>query len=469
MKNISIWKDTVKEEEYPTLKENKQVDVLIIGGGITGASTYYFLKDSNFKIMLVEQNKISYSTTANSTGKLCYLQNDLIDKIRTNFNDKVATTYLESQIEAINMIIDIINREHIDCDLEKVCSNLYTNKKEEINKLQDLKKFLEKNNIKVKETTNKLVESKYMIEVDDTYLFHPVKFVYGLLSGLDQIYENTSIKRIEKDGDHYICYTNNNIIKTKYIIIASHYPYFNLPFFFPIKSSLEKSYLSASKYNGNKVSLISYSNNFISIRNYKRYLIYLSNSHIINKDTNDKQNFDELLKKTNDINLKPEYMWSNIDIMTNDSLPYIGVLKDNILIGTGYNTWGLTNGVLAGKILSDILTNQENKYINIFNPKRVNINTFTSMIGNSMNSLEGYIRGYLNEQEFITYKKVKDYEIMVYKNKYAVHRKCPHMGCDLIFNRVEKTWDCPCHGSRFDLKGNCICSPANQNITFKDK
>ena len=444
MKNISIWKDNIKYLNYPKLNNNLLVDVLIVGGGITGISTLYHLRNSNLKVVLVEQNKIAMSVTGNSTGKLNYLQNDLIDKIRKNFNDDVAYKYIDAQINTIDMIVDIIKKEKISCNLQKTESFMYTSKKNEIDKIKNIKQFLENNNIKVQEEKSKLVKSKYSIKISNTYLINPIKFVYGLLkNNIFSIYENTSIIDIEKENDYYLCYTNKNLIKAKKVVIASHYPYFLNPLCFPIKASLEKSYLSASKYSTNPISLISYSNPFISIRNYKDYLIYLSNSHSINKDVNDKKNFNELVSNLKKINLKSEYLWSNIDIITNDGLPYIGRITKDMYIGTGYNTWGLTNGFLAGCILSDMIMNKNNKYTKLFNPKRKNIAQITGGISNIFNSMDGYIKGLLNGNNCPT---------------------CPHLGCKLIYNKLEKTWDCPCHGSRFNKNGKCISGPANKDI-----
>ena len=111
-----------------------------------------------------------------------------------------------------------------------------------------------------------------------------------------------------------------------------------------------------------------------SIRYYneggKSYKIFLTGSHNICVKNNEKNNFDKLNKITKN---KNGYQWSNIDIITNDYLPFIGKIDDNLLIGTGYNTWGMTNSTIAGKILSDIVLKKDNKYIELFNPKR-NIN-----------------------------------------------------------------------------------------------
>ena len=466
MKNISIWKDIKKEKNYPKLCENKKVDVLIIGGGITGISTLYHLNNAKLKVMLVEQNEIGTSTTGNSTGKLTYLQNDLIDKIRKHVGDETASKYVNSQIDAIDMIKRTIEKENIDCDLQKVDSYIYTNKKEEIKYLEELREFLKKDSIDSVESSIDLVKSEYSFKVKNTYIMHPIKFLYGLLKNNKYpIYENTSIKRIEKENDYFLCYTDSHMIETKWVIIASHYPFFNLPFLIPIKSSIEKSYLSASINNHKPTSLISYSKPFISIRTYNNYLIYLSNTQS-SSTKSDKLNFESLTKKLNDINLKPDYLWTNTDIMTSDGLPYIGSLKQQFLIGTGYNTWGLTNGFLAGKILSDIVLGKANEYP-IFNPSRWNLSHISGGFNAIFKNLGGYINGITSNSDEIRYDNIDGIKVATYKedeNEYPVTRTCPHMGCKLIFNEIEKTWDCPCHGSKFRKDGKVLTSPANKDI-----
>ena len=216
MKYRSIWKDNITKKEYPKLKEDKEVDVLIIGGGLTGISTLYRLNKSNLKVLLVDQYKIGMSTTANSTGKLTYLQNDLLNKIRTTNNDNTAIKYINSQIDTINKITNIISKEKIECDLKKVKSYLYTNKDNEIDKIKSLEQLLNKNNIKTNKEEINLIDSKYTISVDNTYIFHPIKFLYGLLKNNKYpIYEDTNINKIEYINNNYICYTKSNKIKMR--------------------------------------------------------------------------------------------------------------------------------------------------------------------------------------------------------------------------------------------------------------
>lgn len=476
MKNVSIWKDTVKSIDYKRLEKDITTDVLIIGGGMTGISTLYHLRESNLEVVLVEQNKIGMGVTGNSTGKLNFLQDSLYQKIMKNFDEEVAVKYLKSQLEAIGVAVDIVRKNDLNCDLVPVTSYVYTNQDDEIDSLKELQEFLEKNGITVVIGDNKLVQSKYMIGVENTYLFHPLKFVSLLAqkSYQNNIYENTSILKIEKDDDAYLCYTDSCKIRVKWVVVASHYPYFNLPFLFPIKGSLEKSYLCASKYKEKETSLISYKEPFVSIRTYQDYLIYLSNSHNISSKLDDGEHYKELKKKAGDLDIVPDYMWSNIDIMTNDGLPYIGEIGDGLLIGTGYNTWGMANGILAGKILTDKILGEHNPYFELFYPKRMNLSNIVGGVKDGYYSAASYVKGYFlrGKVDNVEYQERDGKKVAIYRDKkgeHIVYIKCPHMGCSLVFNEVEKTWDCPCHASRFDIDGHCISGPANRDISYTRK
>lgn len=472
MKSYSIFKDNNIRNNFESKKIDKDMkcDILIIGGGLTGISTYYHLNKYNNDIILVEQNEVGMSTTANSTGKITFLQDSIYNKLLNNFNFSKASKYLNSQLDAIELILNTIDENKIECDLLKSDSYVYTNKRIEKKHLYTLEDFLRKNNIEAN-----IIEkhNETALVVKDTYLFNPVKFIYELIrnANLKNIFEHSSVKEIKKHEDYYECYVGDHVIKANKVVLASHYPYFLLPFLFPIKCKLEKSYLCAGKKELDNISLISYKNPFISIRKYNDYMIYLSCTHNNSCKVNDKIHFDKLLNKVKKYNLKVEYIWSNIDIMTNDNLPLIGYINKNMLIGTGYNTWGMTNAFLAGKIISDLIMNEENPYKDIFNPHRISMNNPIEIVKNGCYSAKGLYEGIINKNDKIEYKKIDGQEVAIYKDEKGEHivlRKCPHMKCYLIFNEEEKTWDCPCHSSRFDIDGNCISSPSNKSIRYNN-
>ena len=474
MINKSIW--SIKQSNIcDSLKENLTTDVLIIGGGITGLSTAYHLKNSNLKITLVEKNEICSGITNRSTGKLTYLQDNYL-KIYKYHGLSKTKLYLESQKYIVNLVSNIIKDNNIDCNLEKSSSYLFANKN--LNKETKLFKKLDIEFIKDNKLPNNI--NKECIYVKDTYVINPTKYVYGLkeiCKNYINIYENTKVTDIKKIDDYYICKTPNNIIKAKYVVIASHYPYFLIPFLFPMKTYIEKSYIKASKVNKNLFfNSISVDKPFISTRYYtlndKTYEIYLNNPHNMCIKDNYKKNFLTLL------DTKPDYIWSNKDIMTNDSLPFIGTLKENLLIGTGYNTWGITNGSLAGKIIADIILNNKNEYIELFKPKRnINIGKIINTPLIISSNIYSFIKSKIKKKKKwypsnIKFEKRNGKNIAIYidenKKEHIVYNLCPHLKCSLLFNEIERTWDCPCHGSRFDIDGNSIEGPSNYNITYKE-
>ena len=324
----------------------------------------------------------------------------------------------------------------------------------------------------------------YGISVSDTYYFHPVKYIQSLASicfnnGIE-IYEHTKVMDIKKREEYYECILEECKVYAKNVILASHYPYFIKPFLFPIKAHIEKSYILADKVSDyNNISGISIDKDITSFRYYKdkdNYLIYLYGTHNLAYKFNYKSNFDRLINSFNINNKNIKYIWSNTDIVTSDGLPYIGKISDNLYIGTGYNGWGMTNGTIAGMILSDLILGRENKYASLFDPLRKSIYNI-AVFGNVFNSMKPFIQNKVikNKKYYsdnVVYMKRNGKNIAIYMDKlgkeHIVYSDCPHLKCSLVFNEVEKTWDCPCHASKFDIDGNCINGPSNYNIKYNN-
>ena len=475
MINKSIWLD----ENFNKLKSvnsNLKTDVLVIGGGITGLSALYQLNKNKFKVLLVEKNICGMGVTSKSTAKITYLQEKIYMNIRKLESEVVARKYLNSQVDAIKLLVDIIKKENIKCGLKKVDSILFT--RNNFDKLKDEYKFLKHSKVSVKLDDIKELNDILSIRAFDTYVFNPFKYINGLKKLLsDYIYEESKVERIEKKDGFYLCYVNGFCIKTKYVIIATHYPYFIYPFLLPMKSHIEVSYLGAVKVKKDfPISAINIDEKCISLRYYSNkksnYLIYLYGSYVGSSVKNIEDNFNDLIK-----NYPFEYVWSNKDIITSDYRPFIGrVYKDDdtFLIACGYNTWGMTNATIAGVILNDIVIKKHNKYIKLFDPNRCfNLNKIANFPINLFNSAKSYLSsGKTNQNnKSIMYDKINGKDVAIYVDEYekrhVVLNKCPHMKCGLLFNSVEKTWDCMCHGSRFDIDGNCIEGPSNFDIKYK--
>jgi len=485
-KNKSIWTNIEDKTLCSRLDSDIDVDVLIIGGGMTGISTAYHLINKNLKVCVVEKNRVGSGVTSRTTGKLTFLQEKIYSKISNYHGKEKSKLYLDSQMDAIKIVNKIVENEKIDCDLEKVSSYVFTN--DSLDKLEEEKSLLEEFGVELKEAF--FLPSKqsvnYAFYADDTYVFHPIKYLYSMkeicLKNDLSIYENTKITSIDKKENFYICKIEHNSIKTKYVVLALHYPYFLSPFWMPLKSTIEKSYIEAYKVRKDYgFSAINVDKPSISTRYYVendiKYQFYLTNSHNLCIKNDEKGNFNNLLDMKNS---NPEYLWSNQDIMTIDSLPFIGSINDEntMLIGTGYNTWGMTNSNLAGKILSDIILKQDNQYVDLFSPRRkINVGkviNFPLVVGSNIYS---FVKTKLKKNKMwyspnVRFEKRNGKNVGIYTDnkgkEHIVYNLCPHLKCSLIFNEIEKTWDCPCHGSRFDLDGKSIEGPSNYDIRYEE-
>lgn len=479
VKNMSLWEKYLDTKKFPQLDKNLKVDTLIIGGGIAGLTTLYFLKDKK-DVCLVEASQIGLGVTKNTTGKITYLQGVIYQDLEKNIDYKTAIKYLKSQKEGINLLKSIIKKEKINCDLELVKSYVVADKKADVKKVKQEKIFLESQGIVVKEI---IKEDYYAIGVDDTYVFNVSKYLNGLKKVLQNqmIFENTKIENIKYQNGSYVCQAKGYVIEAKKVVVACHYPFFLFPFCLPLKSHIEKSYLIAWRVLENeKYSVITASNPGYSMRFYQDsknvYKIGLARSHETAFSQDDKANFLSVQKlfKVKDEDIV--YRWSNVDIISSDKMPFIGEIKDNLYIMTGFNTWGMINSVVGAKLISDLTLQKYNENAELFNPKRKNGYKVKSFFSNSCLSVISFVRSKLKNKKWygnnIRFEKRKGENVAIYvdeqNNEHVVINKCPHMGCGLIFNEIEKTWDCPCHSSRFTIDGKCVKGPSLNDISFKE-
>lgn len=489
MKNNSLWAKYLKNNYKNEIDKHVNVDVLIIGGGISGISTAFELRNSNLNICLIDSNKLGSGATSLTTGKITYLQDTIYTDLTNMHNFDVAKSYLESQIYASKIIDDNIKEYSIDCDYLKNDSYIFAYKEEDKKKIDDEYNFLKELNIDSEIVNNIPIDfpCSYALKVKDTHVFNPVKYINALADIIKdnvKIYENVRALEVEKENDVYIVKTDKNIIKAKYVVICTQYPFFISPGFIPLKTHIEKSHVIASKVNEIKeFNAISVGKEVYSIRYNKdkqSYLIFAGESYKMSNHVNYEERQKELeLKFKKHFNTNIDYEWSIHDLVSNDLLPLIGKIDDdNLLVATAFNKWGMTNSVLSSKILSDIILNKENKYIDLFKLNRkITVKRTINFLTDTFNISKIFISTKLDKNKSFYNDKVKFVTIDgksygIYKDDdgkvHKVRNLCPHMKSGLIFNFMDKTWDCPCHGSKFDVDGNVIKSPSVYNIKIDD-
>lgn len=474
MTNKSIWHKNIRTKRGKELKEDIETNILIIGAGITGLTAAYFLKDKD--VTIIDKGKIGYGKTAFSTGKVTYLQDLLLKGNKENED-----CYLLSQIEASNIIKKIILSNNIKCNYESNFSYLFAENESDVKKIKKIEKILSRNDIKFK-VKEDFQGSHYSIKVEDTFVINPVKYLLGLKEKLSKevrIYENSIATDFDYKENKFITKVNDNYIKSNYLIVTTGYPFLVSLGLIPFRAYIEKGYIGVMDNDKNKKYNAISANGNKSIRFYlddtgKEYMLYSNFSDKLYKCMNNEEMTEELKWKAKAVyNKKISSIYSNTDVYTFDKIPLSGELYNNLYIATGYSGWGLTNGSISAKIISDSINGYQNQYKKTFNPNR-KTGIFKGLLHN-MESLTVYIssklkkekkeNAYVYEENNIKYGKYIDSK----NEEHIVYNKCPHMGCNLAFNNISKTWDCPCHSSRFDIDGNIIFGPSHYSIKVEKK
>ena len=492
--NNSYWVETSKRPKFNKLEKNIKTDVCIIGAGITGITTAYMLSDKELDICLIDKGEICSGVTENTTAKITSQHGLIYKYLKETFGKEYAKKYLQSNEEAIKGIKKIIDKENISCDFETRKNFIYTCKDEYINVIKDEVETVNELGLNAKLVTKMDLpfEIKNGIEFPNQAKFHPLKYLYSLVEILKkrdiQIFTNSRVVEIKHDSNKYQVETEDGqIIVAKHIVMATHYPIKNFPGMHFLKMYQDRSYAIAIKPNQEfskdmYISAETAVDSFRPINN--EFLIIGGSEHKTGDNTKDLDIcYESLEKYAKEIyqNAEIKYKWATQDCVSLDKVPYIGDfsnLMPNIYVATGYKKWGMTTSYVAAKIISDKILGQENPYEEIYKATRFaplkNYKEFGNMLKQTIYSL-AINKIKIPETFFDNIEKdsggVVEYEgkkIGVYKNEkgktFVVEPYCAHLGCELSWNNLEKTWDCPCHGSRYTYEGKVITEPTVKDL-----
>jgi len=428
----SIWNDHIKTSKFNQLQEDIKTDVLIIGGGICGILCAYMLKNEGVDCVVVEADKICSGITGSTTAKITFQHGLIYDRIISKYGKEKAQLYYESQKRALEKY-KMISSEIAD-DFEVCNSFVYSLKTREaiekeveaLNAIGCRAEFCEKTELPFKVAGAVKVESQAK--------FHPLKFAHELAKDL-KIYENTKVLELNKQT----AITNRGRIFAKKIIVATHFPFINHHGSYFLKMYQHRSYVLALKNAPNvKDMYVDEEKKGLSFRSYKDLLLIGGGSHRTGSHGGGWEELRKAKEKYYPHSVE-EMAWATQDCMTLDSIPYIGRysgFSQDLYVATGFNKWGMTSSMVSAMILTDMICGRRNEYEDVYSPSRSIIHAQTAV--NLFESVKGLLT--------------------------PTVPRCPHMGCALKYNKHEHSWDCPCHGSRFDEDGNIINNPANEDM-----
>ena len=521
----SLWLNSDENiNKFNKLDKDISTDVCIIGAGIFGLTCGYYLTKQGFNVVILEKGpEIASKTTGHTTAKITSQHNLIYKYLIDSLSVSEAKHYLYANQEAIENIYQIIKDENIDCDFKRQDSYVYTNNSDELEKIKLENKAVNSLGFNSEFVTSTPLPFDVLgaIKFPNQAEFNPIKYAYGLADCITKnsgkIYTDSLVKNIQKENNNFITLCQDYVVNSKYLILASHYPFIDRLGYYFLKMYQSTSYVIAvdigdktfdGMYINSEQPTFSYRFANYSGSGGKRLLLVGGADHKTGSkiDLSNAYNIleDEVRKYYPDC--KVLYKWNTEDCITLDKIPYIGEFSHfmpNMYIGTGFNKWGMTSSNVAGNIIVDKILGKENEYEDVFKATRLhpikNNAELGNMIKETANSLvinKFKVPEKISENTKDDIKNisahVSDFDknfsdiendtghvfeyngekVGIYKDKdgkiYTVKPICTHLGCLLSWNNLDKTWDCPCHGSRFDYMGQQLYNPAIRDLDVVD-
>lgn len=427
-----LWENNVIMPEFPRLKGDTETEVLVIGGGIAGLLCAYMLRERGVEHLLVEGRKICSGTTRGTTAVITVQHGSIYTKLIKKFGKEKAKVYLEVNIAAAGIFEKLA--ENIECDFVKKPSYVYSRTDNRCLKVEAAVARELGAEAGFTEDTGLPFETAGAVRFDNMAQFHPLKFLSEISRELN-IRENTFVEDVKGNT----AYTKSGKIKADKIVFASHYPFIKIHGLYPLKLYQKRSFAIALE--NAPVLAGTYaedSDRGIYLRNYRDLLIVGGGDHrtgasddgfrIVRKFV--AEHFPEAREK---------YAWAAQDCMSLDDVPYVGrycLSEDNWYVITGFNEWGMTSAMNAATVIADMVTGRKNEFAEAFHTDRsIASKQLLSNIGTTLKNF--CIPG---------------------------GKRCTHLGCRLSENPAENSWDCQCHGSRFDHDGHVTDNPATKNL-----
>lgn len=499
MDKTSIWEATAPAAGYPPLTGETTADVVIVGGGITGVTAAMLLAWAGRSVVVLEARRLGFGTTGNSTGNLYATTDGGLRHIRDKWDQDTATAVAQSRGETVDFLERVVAQYNLDCAFARRPHYLFMDgAKPEQQEEQMLEEYEAVRSAGLSaEVTNEVplpwpVHGALLIH--DQAQFHPAAFTRALAAAVasDRVRFFEDSRALEVDGDGERVATDRGAVRAPHILLATHTPIG----FHPVQTVLGpyRDYGLAARLSDDRYPegiFWSLEETTHSIRSFDvsraRYLIVIGEEHKTGQH-DDAPHYYQALEEYARAHFpvaSVDYRWSAQGYRPADLLPYVGPAagNDNVYVATGFGTNGLTYGPLAARIITDSIVGRVNPWADLYRARRVTVaKSAQGFLKENLDVAGQYIRGYLTDADVARVEGIGPGDgalVEINGDKVALSRSddgryialspiCTHLGCVVRWNRAEKSWDCPCHGSRFDAAGEVIEGPAMTPLERKE-
>jgi len=490
MSGGSVWLETAPPQpEFARLDRDLAADVAVIGGGIVGVTTALLLHEAGVRVVLLEANRIGHGVTGHTTAKVSSQHALMYASLESKHGADAARLYGRANEGALAWIGGRVERDAIDCDFRRRAAYAYvTSKRSDV---EDEARAAADAGLPATlvETTPLPYDVAAAVRFDDQAEFHAHKYLLALAAQLpaDQVFEHTHAVQV---GD--AVRTPGGKVIAEHTILATHFPFLDRSLAFA-RVHPQRSYAIACRIGGAPPDgmFISGDSPTRSVRAVpvggEELLLVGGERHKTGTggDTTERYEALEAFAREHWDVRSVDYRWSAQDNTTVDGLPFVGRLtpfESKVFMATGFAKWGMTNGTAAASLLADLVLGRENPYAGLFDPSRLtprasalklvkeNAQVGLRFVGDRLTkpgrrSVEDLEPG---EGDIVRHEGSK---VAAFRDDdgslIAVSPTCTHLACQVNFNRAERSWDCPCHGSRFAVDGGVLHGPAVHRLERK--
>ncbi|TGC09821.1 FAD-dependent oxidoreductase [Methanolobus halotolerans] len=495
----SYWLSTTPESSYPSPSEDVEVDVAIVGGGIVGITSALLLKQAGLSVAVIEAGRILHGVSGQTTAKVTSQHHLIYDRLISHFGEDQARQYAESNQAAIDKIASLVRSENIDCDLIYKPAYVYAGSLDSVEKIH--KEVDAAKNLGLPASFDESPPLPFgthgAVRFDKQAQFHPRKYLCALAQqipgGGSHIFEEQQVHGIEGEGPVNVKTHQGITVKAQDVVQATHFPIVDRP-----GMLFSRLYQSRSYLLGVRIDEPFPDGMFINAEKPARSMrsqpaddgelvLVAGEEHRTGEGNNTIGHYrrlEEWVRSVYPVN-SIDYHWSTQDVMPADGVPYIGRITSgskHSYLATGFRKWGMTTGTVAAMIISDMILGKDNSWAPVYNPSRFKpVESAKQIFSQTVESTKGLVGARvlpLHEDAAHIVPgtgaivKIGGERVAAYRDDkgdiHALDPACRHMGCFVSWNNAENTWDCPCHGSRYNVKGEVVHNPAVHNLSEKN-
>ena len=494
----SLWLAQAPATAYPALDGDETFDVAVIGGGIAGVSTALALKRDGARVAVLERGVICGGASGFTTAKVSALQERKFSEIRKLHGAAGVAAYAQASLAAVARIDELVRDERIDCAWERVAAYTYAADDSQVDAVEQEAAAAREAGIDVVTTDRVALPFDVPLAacLADQGQLDPVRYVRGLAAAVDgdgsRVFESTAVADVHEGSPCRVRTLDGTTVTADAVVVATNYPLLDRGLFFA-RTEAARSYLVAARLRGPAPQgmFITAGSPSRSLRSYDdgadTWLLVGGDGHLVGSDEAQPQRYEALerfAREHFDVVDVP-FRWSTQDGMPADKLPYIGPytpVSTHLFVAAGFQKWGMTSATIAARLLADRLGGREHSDAGVFDPNRVTVRSAPKLVTTQLWVARHMVGDRLTPADTGSAQEVPAGEARVVRSglgKVGVYRdedgvahgvslRCTHLGCLLHFNAAEHSWDCPCHGSRFDIDGAVLAGPAVHPLERRD-